>query len=199
MLSNQEKVLEFSKSIERELNGQIAQIDKDIEQYKQSETQKIEDEVFGDCYRMIQSAVSKIKLEVTAKRSQRLSELKKGLLLKRDEYVNLIFSDVRGKLLDFTASADYPAFFKEKLKKAKDTYQLTAPRIQVREQDLALKGVITEIFPGCTVEASGNVTIGGFILEEPEKGYIVNESLDNILAEQKTWFYSHSGLRITQF
>lgn len=199
MLSNQEKILEFGRSIERELGAQIAQIDSEVESYKQSQTQIIEDEVYNDCYRMIQKQTAKIKLELTTERSRRLSEMKKNLLLKRDEYVTLIFEDVKKRLLEFSQSQAYEKFLQERLFKAAQSYPFSQPHILVKQSDLSHKGILEKIFPGCVVEPSPDIVIGGFILKDAYKPYVVNESLDSILEEQKVWFYSHSGLRITQF
>ena len=46
--------------------------------------------------------------------------------------------------------------------------------------------------------ASSEIATGGFIIEEPELSYVINESLDSILNEQKEWFFSNSGLRMSQ-
>ena len=97
MLSNQEKLLEFQKSIDRQLKGQIEKIDSEVTQYKEAQKEKIE-----------------------------------------------------------------------------------------------------KLLPGCSVLPSGEITIGGFIIEDEGKSFIINESLDNTLQEQKEWFYSNSGLRLTQ-
>ena len=199
MLSNQEKLLEFQKSIQRELSEQIATIDREIEQYRTAQSQAIEDEVYNDCYRMIQKAVANMNLHFTTERSQQLSELKRSLLLRRDEYAGEIFGVVRQKLLEYTGGTEYPAYLRRKLEKIRQEYSPSHPVIRIREQDMALQNVFGDVFPGCSLETDEEITLGGFILEEPGKSYIINESLDNILEEQKEWFYSNSGLRVPQF
>ena len=197
MLSNEEKLLEFHKSIERELEGQIAQIDADVDKYRQSQTQKIEEETAADCERSILKATAKINLEFTTERAHALSELKRKLLLKRDEYANMVFEDVARRLRDFAAGPEYAGFLRGKLRAAKDEYRLRQPVVSVRKEDLALKDVFEEVLPGCTLKTAANIAIGGFLIEDAGKSYVINESLDNALEEQKEWFFSNSGLRIT--
>lgn len=198
MLSNQEKLLEFQKSIERELDGQIAQIDADIEQYRQSNTQAIVNEVLLDCYRMIQKSIAKSELEFTTERSHALGELKRKLLLKRDEYASLVFGEVKDRLLAYAAGPEYADFIRRKLQGVAREYHPKKPSAAVREQDLHLKSVFEEALPACTLHVSKDIAIGGFIMKDEGKAYIINESLDSVLEEQKAWFFSNSGLRIPQ-
>lgn len=198
MLSNQEKLLEFKKSIQRELDSQIAQIDNDVEAYRSSQMEVIENEALSECYRTIQTAVASIRLEFTTEHSHALSELKRQLLLRRDEYAASIFDQVRQRLCDFTGGEEYSAWMCRKLESAVQEYHPQKPTLFVREADLALGGKLTAILPGCRVLASADISIGGFIIEDEGKSYVINESLDSILEEQKEWFFSHSGLRITQ-
>ncbi|MBM6798513.1 hypothetical protein H7U28_06765, partial [Coprobacillus cateniformis] len=46
------------------------------------------------------------------------------------------------------------------------------------------------------VEASEDITIGGFIIENKESSLVVDETLDFALANQKEWFNKNSGLII---
>ncbi|MCI8622539.1 MAG: hypothetical protein HFG26_02630 [Provencibacterium sp.] len=199
MLSNQEKLLEFKKSIQRELEQQIAQIDKDIERYRQDQLREIEDEIVSDGYRYIQKSTAKIKLHYTTERSHAVADLRRELLLKRDEYVGLIFDEVKSQLLAFAESEDYPAFLRRKFTEAAESYRLQKPVVSVRERDLKYADVFRSVVPDAEVKASASILLGGFTAEKHGKAFILNETLDNILAEQREWFYSHSGLRITQF
>lgn len=198
MLSNQEKLLELNNSIQRELKQQIEQIDRDIAQYREDRMQVVEDEIVSDCYRYIQKSTAKIKLEYTTERSHTVAELRRGLLLKRDEYVELIFSEVKEQLLRFTESEEYPAFLRRKFAEIAESYRLRKPVVSVREQDLKYAGIFKEVLADAQVKASPAILIGGFTAEKSGQAFILNETLDNTLLEQREWFYSHCGLRISQ-
>ena len=161
--------------------------------------QVLEVEIISDCYRYIQQSTAKIKLHYTTERSHALAELRRELLLKRDEYVGLIFGEVKKQLLDFVGSEEYPAFLRRKFSEAARSYRLQKPVVSVCERDLKYAGIFAEIVPDAQVQASRSIMIGGFTAEKSGKAFILNETLDNILLEQREWFYSHCGLRITQF
>lgn len=199
MLSNQEKLLKLNESIQRELKQQISQIDRDIEQYREDQMKMIEEEIISECYRYIQTSSAKIKLQYTTERSHALSELRRELLLKRDEYVELIFGEVKGQLLAFAESEEYPAFLRRKFSKVAKDYRLEKPVVSVCERDLKYAGLFCGIVPDAQVKASRDIRIGGFTAERPGQSFILNETLDNTLLEQREWFYSHCGLRISQF
>jgi vacuolar-type H+-ATPase subunit E/Vma4 len=199
LLSNQEKLLELNKSIQRELKQQIEQVDRDIEQYREDRLQVVEDEVVSDCYRYIQKSTAKIRLEYTTERSHAVAELRRNLLLKRDEYVELIFSEVKKQLLRFTESEEYPDFLRRRFMAAVSDYRLQKPLVSVCERDLKYADIFCRILPDTQVEASPAISIGGFTAAKSGQAFILNETLDNTLSEQREWFYSHCGLRISQF
>ncbi len=198
MLSTQEKLTEFEKSIRRESEGQIARINSDIESYRRAQTQALEDEVLGDCYRTIQAAVAEIRMGFTIQRSQAISAMRRHLLRQRDEYAAAVFKAAKEKLVAFVSSAEYPKWRERKLRAAAKEYPMRRPVLYVRKADLPLRAALEKALPGSEVRVSRDITIGGFVIEEPEFSYVVNENLDSVLGEQKEWFFSNSGLRVPQ-
>lgn len=198
MLSTEEKLIEFKKSIRRETERETARINSDIESYRHAQMEALEDEVLSECYRTIQAAVAQIRMEYTTQRSQALSEMRRHLLRQRDKYAGAVFEKAKEKLIAFTSSADYPKWLEKKLSAAAKEYRMRKPVLYVREADLPLQAALEKILPGCEVRVDREITIGGFVIEEPELSYVINESLDSILSEQKEWFFSNSGLRVTQ-
>lgn len=198
MLSTEEKLIEFKKSIRRETERETARINSDIESYRHAQMEALEDEVLSECYRTIQAAVAQIRMEYTTQRSQALGEMRRHLLRQRDEYAGAVFEKAKEKLIAFTSSADYPKWLEKKLSAAAKEYRMRKPVLYVREADLPLQAALEKILPGCEVRVDREIAIGGFVIEEPELSYVINESLDSILSEQKEWFFSNSGLRVTQ-
>ncbi len=198
MLSTEEKLFEFKKSIRREIERETARINCDIESYRHAQMEALEDEVLSECYRTIQAAVAQIRMEYTTQRSQALGEMRRHLLRQRDEHAGAVFEKVKEKLRAFASGAEYPAWLEKKLSAAAKEYRMRKPVLYVREADLPLRAALEKALPGCEVRASSEIATGGFIIEEPELSYVINESLDSILNEQKEWFFSNSGLRMSQ-
>lgn len=198
MLTEKEKLDEFSRSIRRELSAQLRQIDQEVSSYKHAETERIENEVYQDCYRLIQTESEMIRLSFTTRRSKAVAEIRRSMLLKRDEFVSKIFDQVLDRLRAFTTSPEYEAFLRRKLLAAAGEITFQKPMLQVTEQDLQKQALFLEVFPSATITASPQIGIGGFVLYDEGKAFVINESLENTLEEQKSWFYANSGLRITQ-
>ena len=67
----------------------------------------------------------------------------------------------------------------------------------VSAKDLAMKADLVKAFgQDIDVEASDDITIGGFIIENKESSLVVDETLDFALNNQKEWFNKNSGLII---
>ena len=67
----------------------------------------------------------------------------------------------------------------------------------VASKDLSMEKALVKAFGSdIKVEASEDITIGGFIIENKESSLVVDETLDFALANQKEWFNKNSGLII---
>lgn len=124
-------------------------------------------------------------------------ERTKKLIEKRDEYVKAIFEKAHEELVAFTKSADYASFMESKIKKVADDFKDSHSIMYVSAKDLAMKADLVKAFgQDIDVEASDDITIGGFIIENKESSLVVDETLDFALNNQKEWFNKNSGLII---
>ena len=124
-------------------------------------------------------------------------ERTKKLIEKRDEYVKAIFEKAHKELVAFTKSADYASFMESKIKKVADDFKDSHSIMYVSAKDLAMKADLVKAFgQDIDVEASDDITIGGFIIENKESSLVVDETLDFALNNQKEWFNKNSGLII---
>ena len=124
-------------------------------------------------------------------------ERTKKLIEKRDEYVKTIFAKAREELVAFTQSKEYASFMEEKIKKVAADFVGTNSIMFVASKDLSMEKALVKAFGSdIKVEASEDITIGGFIIENKESSLVVDETLDFALANQKEWFNKNSGLII---
>ena len=67
----------------------------------------------------------------------------------------------------------------------------------MREKDLAFADALKKAagFP-CKVEAAQDIQLGGFKLLCYEKGVVIDESFDSLLADERAYFRRSSGLSI---
>lgn len=145
-------------------------------------------------YKEINTATLDIRRKTTQYISSFEIKNKKRLLLKRDDFCNRIFENVFVKLCNFTTQEEYVNMFQEKLKNMK--YQdLSIIDFYIKKGDVALKDAIISRFgDDVSIIEDGSIRIGGFKSVNKLTGLCLDETFDNKLDEQKSWFYSNSKL-----
>lgn len=189
---------DFKKKLsdfEEEIMGMVAQtrkeIDDEINEYRKQELGKHENEALTESYGIIQSEVQELSEQNTKELSQKKVEMKKRLYVKRDEYNKLIFAEARVKLAEFASSDDYQAFLFAKVQKMAAN-DMDGAQLHVRECDLQYAQDLAKLCAAPAV-ADKKILIGGAKLVNEKKSYIVDETLDSALEDQKEWFADHSG------
>lgn len=184
----------------------------EIEKQAHAEEQKILDEVKtleDEAYESMKIEAKKdadLKLkqeeaEMSSNASAEISESHiertKKLIEKRDEYVKAIFVKAKEELVAFAKSKEYPSFMVERVKKIAGEMNYPNSVMYVSKTDLALEKDLVKAFgQDIQVEASDDIMLGGFIVENKESSLVVNETLDFALENQKEWFNKNSGLII---
>lgn len=145
-------------------------------------------------YKEINTATLDIRRKTTQYISSFEIKNKKRLLLKRDDFCNRIFENVFVKLCNFTTQEEYVNMFQEKLKNMK--YQdLSIIDFYIKKGDVAIKDAIISRFgDDVSIIEDGSIRIGGFKSVNKLTGLCLDETFDNKLDEQKSWFYSNSKL-----
>lgn len=145
-------------------------------------------------YKEINTATLDIRRKTTQYISSFEIKNKKRLLLKRDDFCNRIFENVFIKLCNFTTQEKYVDMFREKLKNI--NYQdLSVINFYIKKGDKALSDVIISRFGAdVSIIEDSDIKIGGFRSVNKFTGLCLDETFDNKLSEQKSWFYSNSKL-----
>lgn len=145
-------------------------------------------------YKEINTATLDIRRKTTQYISSFEIKNKKRLLLKRDDFCNRIFENVFVKLCNFTTQEEYVNMFQEKLKNMKYK-DLSIIDFYIKKGDVALKDAIISRFgDDVSIIEDGSIRIGGFKSVNKLTGLCLDETFDNKLDEQKSWFYSNSKL-----
>ncbi|MDD8049380.1 MAG: V-type ATP synthase subunit E [Thomasclavelia sp.] len=174
--------------------------EKYLQEAKELEKQAYEEikrEASIDADNQLKKEMSEISSNASVEASASLEERTKKLVTKRDEYVSNVFSKAKDKLKEFVASDKYHDYLINAIKTASDEYQMDDAIIYLRSEDLALKDEVIKAYKlKVEVKDSGDITIGGFIINSKDASVVVDESLDFALENQKDWFYKTSGLMI---
>lgn len=144
----------------------------------------------------LKQEVEEMTSNASAEISESHIERTKKLIEKRDEYVKAIFQKAREELVAFTNSDEYASFMEAKIKKVASYFDEQSLMF-VSKKDLTMKDSLIKAFgKNIQVEASDEIMIGGFVIENKESKLVMDETLDFALNNQKEWFNKNSGLII---
>ena len=99
--------------------------------------------------------------------------------------------------MDFTQTKDYQEWVNRKMAKIDPAMLEGKAEISFNPRDQKLaQTCIDRLVKKVELKLNDDIQIGGFILINYSQSIVLDESLDNRLAEQEEWFYNHSGLMI---
>lgn len=197
-MQNIDQVFLYMKDeIERQAKNEEKAILDEVKALEDEAYESMRAEAKRDADLKLKQEEEEMSSNASAEISESHIERTKKLIEKRDEYVKAIFEKAHEELVAFTKSADYTSFMESKIKKVADDFKDSHSIMYVSAKDLAMKADLVKAFgQDIDVEASDDITIGGFIIENKESSLVVDETLDFALNNQKEWFNKNSGLII---
>ena len=197
MEKKEQVFLYMKEEIERLANLEEEKILDEAKRLEEEAYNQIKAEAKKDAEALLAKELVEISSNASVEASSSQEEKTKKLVEKRDEYVKTIFAKAREELVAFTQSKEYASFMEEKIKKVAADFVGTNSIMFVASKDLSMEKALVKAFGSdIKVEASEDITIGGFIIENKESSLVVDETLDFALANQKEWFNKNSGLII---
>ena len=197
-MQNIDQVFLYMKDeIERQAKNEEKAILDEVKALEDEAYESMRAEAKRDADLKLKQEEEEMSSNASAEISESHIERTKKLIEKRDEYVKAIFEKAHEELVAFTKSADYASFMESKIKKVADDFKDSHSIMYVSAKGLAMKADLVKAFgQDIDVEASDDITIGGFIIENKESSLVVDETLDFALNNQKEWFNKNSGLII---
>ena len=197
-MQNIDQVFLYMKDeIERQAKSEEQAILNEVKALEDEAYESMKAEAKRDADLKLKQEEEEMSSNASAEISESHIERTKKLIEKRDEYVKNIFDKAREELKAFVKSDDYLPFMEAKIKKVADDFKDQQSTMYVSQDDLAIKADLIKAFGSdIDVQASDDITIGGFILENKASSLVVDETLDFALNNQKEWFNKNSGLII---
>ncbi|MCI9362982.1 MAG: hypothetical protein HFG17_01845 [Oscillospiraceae bacterium] len=191
MPQNEEKLELFRQAILEKANAQKEAVRQETEARKKKMLDEEESKLLESFYRETQTKIQKIKAQNIKELGQESTRLKRELYAQREQYVNEILARVRADLVAFTQSETYGDFLEKKAEKL--CTQWPGGILRLRPDDIPFRDRLEKF--GRPVETDSGIHLGGLILYDPEKGAVIDESLDAALEAQKGWFQRNSGFQ----
>ncbi len=141
-------------------------------------------------YQHIRKTVEKINKEKNAHILNLDMRHKQQMLEMREQYIAEIIDAVREKLAAFAASAEYDKYMAKNIDKLKSIQGMSL--VKLREADMRFKQQLNA--EGFDVQQSTDISLGGFIAIDTDKGHLVDYTLDAKLTREKEFFLENNNI-----
>lgn len=131
-------------------------------------------------------------------------QARRDLLAFRAKLVDRVFSEVEARLVAFREGPEYDGWLTARLLECSfvpgaqvlvcHTDDPSKSVVQLRRADSAHEDTIKKALPGCTVEYTDDILLGG--LRVQRGSFLFDKTLDSALETEKQRFYENSGLTV---
>lgn len=144
-----------------------------------------------------QDETAEIRLSAARSVAQKENTQRRELLLRREEITRMVFDEVKKRLADYVKTPDYTGFLEETAKALSEKASGAGTVVMVRPDDLPLgKKLAVRFGADAKVVGDESIKLGGIKVMNQSSGLFLDETLDGRLEDQKSWFYSSSGLTV---
>ncbi|MBQ8920770.1 MAG: hypothetical protein IJ060_01235 [Oscillospiraceae bacterium] len=182
-----QKLTQFMDSVNRSTDAEIAAAEREAMEASEEILRTAQEQCSAEAAREI----AEKKAKITAKYQKRMSQVgyrgRTALLSRRQMLLMQLFQDLRGKLAEFTASAEYAPWLMGLLKKQKPEEHSV---ILLREADMPLSEQLRKLLPdSCTFRIDPSIRIGGLSVLSADGRRCENHTLDEAYAAKFRNFY----------
>ena len=193
-MQNIDQVFLYMKDeIERQAKSEEQAILNEVKALEDEAYESMKAEAKRDADLKLKQEEEEMSSNASAEISESHIERTKKLIEKRDEYVKNIFDQARDELKAFVKSDEYFPFVEAKIQRVAENFKDSKSIMYVSHDDFKNKDAFVKAFgTDIEVQASDDIQIGGFILENKASSLVVDETLDFALNNQKDWFNKNS-------
>lgn len=187
----------FTSAVLSDAEAQRAKIMAEIEEYRRHEMERAEEDVLHEAYNLIQGEIANIRNKQSREISLAELEGRRKLLMLREEITQKVFKKAADKIVAYTKTEAYSEWLCNMLKQSSQTIAEGTLVIEVKHgEHTPVDKLIAATGRKATVKEVPNILIGGFILVNEKKGFVIDETLDQKLDNEKDWFAASSGLTL---
>jgi vacuolar-type H+-ATPase subunit E/Vma4 len=161
----------------------------------QREVKQFENELLDGMFGRIQAKASRIRQDSVTAAAREELEARRALLNHRAELTERVFSAVAERLRAYAKTEEYAQAALKAAEKLKARFAGADATVYVAAGDRLLGEKLAAVFGG-RLETADDIELGGFRLLSPALGVLLDETLDEKLAEQKPGFLESCGLRV---
>lgn len=187
----------FESAMNKEAQKKIDALKDDIHEIYMREMTKVKDELRLKHMIERQKALRDINVVFQDKMNHIGVEYDAELIRARNHMADVVFDEVKQKLISFTKTDAYTSLMKKKLLKITKAYPNESFVFFFKPDDSSLKTLIeTNVKNPYTLQTSQTIEIGGFIVDVLEHQTEFDESFDALIGKQRKQFRQSSKLFI---
>lgn len=186
-----DSLIKFSAEV---INGAEKNRDEALSSLREKEKERLktaEKDIKSGKESRVRTECEKIKLETEKEVALLKNDLKKDILIRREEMFDEVFSKVRENIEAFRKSPQYISDMIDNIKKAAEILSGGEVECSLLPEDI--EAVKKEI-PSLVYKEAEEDIIGGFTLMNKEKHLYLDMTLSSKIEQQKKNFYRKSGL-----
>lgn len=193
MLSQDEQIALFVDAINKNALKMRREIEKETKKLYNEEVQKLESEAETRLEEKLAYAENDIDTELNRAAAERKSAYRRDLYKRREELTQDVFNKASEILFDFTKKPEYDIFLVRSIKSVSEIFHSSFV-LYVRDADFErAKNALKISGLECVVQETSAIKLGGIIAECEAENKIINDTLDERLAQQRDWFLSHTA------
>lgn len=180
------KMDRFVEAVNKEVKKEVDAILRDAEASKREILADAGDEVIQTAFQEMQHDVKKMAMKYEKMVAKAELDSKKSVLHKKGLLTRQVMENVRGKLKDFTESEGYFNYLVQCLEGASltgDAVLILRPEDMRFAEQLQKKAGVS-----CECKEDESITLGGLSIYYPQKGTLLERTLDSRLEEQREIF-----------
>ncbi len=197
MANSDEKISKFVQAITQYAQEQRDKIHQEVENFKSERLQNAEQEVLRDSYHLIQKERVQLRNRMSREMSRRDLEARKALLAMRRDMMERVFSDAKAALNAYVETPAYVERLKSSLAALVKALPAEGTVFEISRRDEPLLEPLQSLCPpGCSIDLTDDILLGGVRGINAEAGLLADDTLDARLDSQREWFTDHSGLTV---
>lgn len=195
MSENSLKLLKLRKEIENCAKAEAAAIVSEAQNRADESVSAAEKEIRKESRNDTRDIIEKFK----ADERKRVSEMRfsegKRVLMHRGRLVDDFFVKVKAEIESRRENPEYIAYLEQCIAAAEKQYSLSGADIYCRKEDVDTVSKLT-LLKGADVKLSVSIELGGITVKIPEKGIIIDLTLDSALISEREAFSSLKEMQL---
>lgn len=186
MITIDDKISSFQKIINEDISEKAQ---KEIDEYileTEEKVSKYKEKKYDEINRIKREYKSRLDSKSESMHSRMEKEGQDILLSTNKAIYEEFFKDLKEKLREKYTSAKGEQYLENTLSKIKDSLKSTDTIYLYDTTYNRDRAIVERILPNIGIDVSKNIKLGGFEVENAEKTYRMNYSLDSVISEEYT-------------